>query len=517
MRRYLTDFSISNLPVVDSDVLIVGSGIAGLYASLHIAPEKKCILITKVDIQNSNSWLAQGGIAAVISPDDNIESHIDDTLRAGAGLCDPDAVRVLVSEGPENIRELIDLNVPFDTNPEGELEITREGGHSCRRIVHCGGDATGRETTKRLGQIAMSRPNITPMFRTYLIDLLTSDGKIAGALVMQDGKMLVIRCPSVIVATGGVGYLYRYTTNPRGASGDGVAAALRAGAETRLMEMVQFHPTTLISQEHSDRLFLISEAVRGEGGILRNSQGERFLENYHPLKDLAPRDIVTRGILAELKRSGEKNVYLDVSTLDEAFFRHRFPTIYDKCHEFHIDVPRQPIPVRPGQHYTMGGIKTDLWGQTKVEGLYACGEAACTGIHGANRLASNSMLECLVFGRRAARHINEENRPQPEHLEKLVNANTVDADNFRHEEIEDLRLTLRNTMSRYVAAVRTPRGLQTALQIVNGIFEKIENIRIYTTDEYELYNMCCVAKEIIDAAVARKESIGAHYLVPDED
>lgn len=515
MRRYLTDFSAKNIQAIDSDVLIVGSGIAGLYASLHIAPEKKCIIITKVDIQNSNSWLAQGGIAAVIAPTDNIESHIEDTLYAGAGLCDPEAVRVLVTEGPENIRELIELNVPFDTNPEGELEITREGGHSCRRIVHCGGDATGRETTKRLGQIAMSRPNITPMFRTYLIDLLTEDNKITGALVMQDGKMIIIRCPSVIIATGGVGYLYKYSTNPRGASGDGVAAAVRAGAKTRLMEMIQFHPTTLISQEHSDKLFLISEAVRGEGGILRNSAGERFMESYHPMKDLAPRDVVTRGILEELKRSGEKNVYLDVTALSEEFFRHRFPTIFAKCREFNIDVPRQPIPVRPGQHYTMGGIDTDVWGRTCVDGLYSCGEAACTGIHGANRLASNSMLECLVFGRRAARHINETSRDTSSSLTELEIKNTGTDKSFSHRDIDALREKLRTTMSKFVGAIRTPSGLAQAKEIVGDIFAKIENIRIYNTDEYELYNMCQVALTVINSAIDRKESIGAHYIVND--
>lgn len=515
MRRYLTDFSVKNMQIIDSDVLIVGSGIAGLYASLHIAPEKKCILITKVDIQNSNSWLAQGGIAAVIAPTDNVESHIEDTLYAGAGLCDPEAVRVLVTEGPENIRELIDLNVPFDTNPEGELEITREGGHSCRRIVHCGGDATGRETTKRLGQIALSRPNITPMFRTYLIDLITSDGKIAGALVMQDGKMSIIRCPNVIIATGGVGYIYKYSTNPRGASGDGVAAAVRAGAKTKLMEMIQFHPTTLISQEHSDRLFLISEAVRGEGGILRNSQGTRFMETYHPMKDLAPRDVVTRGILEELKRSGEKNVFLDVSSISEEFFIHRFPTIYSKCHEFNIDVPRQAIPVRPGQHYTMGGIETDVWGQTCVPGLYSCGEAACTGIHGANRLASNSMLECLVFGRRAARHINEENRKPSNSMDNIEIVGSAENDNFASLNTSELKDKLRSTMSKYVGAIRTPSGLQQARQIINEIFSAIENSRICNTDEYELYNMCQVALNVISSAIERKESIGAHYIVND--
>ena len=388
------------------DYIIVGSGLAGLYAAYKASMKGSVAVITKSFLRESNSFNAQGGIAAVIAKDDNFESHIADTLEAGAGLCDEEAVRVLVQEGPENIRELVELDIPFDTNPEGELQITREGGHSCRRIVHCGGDATGRETTKRLGELISARDNVKIAFRTHLVDLLTEDGQVRGAIIF-DGKLKLVRCSAVVLATGGIGHVYRYTTNPRGAMGDGIAAARRAGAELALMEMVQFHPTTLISKKDSSRLFLISEAVRGEGGILKNSKGEPFMQGKHRRADLAPRDIVTREILKELKQSGEHHVFLDVSSMTREFFSQRFPTIFGRCEEEGVHLTDMQIPVRPAQHYFMGGIKTDLNGMTNIKGLYSCGESACTGIHGANRLASNSMLECLVFGRRAARHINE--------------------------------------------------------------------------------------------------------------
>ena len=511
MRRYLYSGAFDALPIQNFDVVIVGSGIAGLYGALHIDPALRVALVTKENLKRSNSYFAQGGIAAVLSPTDNFESHIEDTLTAGAGLCNEEAVRVLVEEGPENIQELIDLNVPFDTNPEGELQITREGGHSCRRIIHCGGDATGRETTKQLGHIVQDKENITIFYNTYLIDLLTADGSAAGCIVSgEDEKPFILHAPNVILATGGVGYLYQYTTNPRGAVGDGMACAHRAGVVCENMEMIQFHPTTLISPKHSDRLFLISEAVRGEGGILRNHQGEAFMGDKHKLKDLAPRDIVTRCILQELDRTGEKNVFLDVSSMTEEFFSARFPTIYEECHKFGIMVPRDQIPVRPAQHYIMGGVKTNLDAMTSMEGLYACGEVASTGIHGANRLASNSMLECLVFARRAARHINGSNRKMKElslldsmHLTKEITS----------KEIAQDRALVRETLTKYAGVVRHSKELQAGAQIIGELLEKYRSLRLDTKDAYEICNMAQTAKMIFDAACARKESIGAHYIV----
>ena len=514
LRRYLRAFDTRDLPVEDVDVLIVGSGIAGLYAALHLDSKLKVMLITKTEIEKSNSWLAQGGIAAVISPTDNVESHVADTLEAGAGLCDEKAVRVLVKEGPENIRELIRMDVPFDTNPEGELQIGREGGHSCRRIVHCGGDATGRETTKRLGELALARDNIKVSFRSYLIDILTEDNCVVGALIF-DGQLRVIRTANIILATGGIGHLYRYTTNPVGAVGDGIAAAKRAGASLELMEMVQFHPTTLLSPRDKTRLFLISEAVRGEGAVLRNLEGVAFMQGVHRLADLAPRDIVTRAILKELERTGAPYALLDVSSMTDEFFRHRFPTIYARCKEEGIDIPKQPIPIHPAQHYFMGGIRTDINGMTSVEGLYAAGECACTGIHGANRLASNSMLECLVFGRRAAIHINEALRQMPGEL-NISTDDPPSAVTMPRAECAVRHEYLRKVMSKYMGAIKTHSGMEKADQEVSRMMDEISRCALHSQEEYELYSMLEVATEMIAAARARKTSVGAHYLADEE-
>ena len=383
MRRFLCSFNEQTVDAYDFDVIIVGTGVAGLYSALHIDPSLQVALVTKANIDESNSFLAQGGIAAVMTPDDNYVNHIDDTLKAGAGLCNVDAVRVLVEEGPENIRTLIDMQVPFDVNADGDLQITREGGHRMRRIVHCGGDATGKETTMQLGRIALGRENLHFFFESYLIDILTEGDSVSGVLIHVGDDYKVLRSNNVIIATGGVGQVYEYTSNPLGAVGDGIAASARAGATVSDMELIQFHPTTLISTGKASRLFLISEAVRGEGGILRK----------------------------ELDRTGETNVFLDVSSMTREFFASRFPTIFNECESRGIHLTKDMIPVRPAQHYLMGGIRSDLDGKTNINGLYCCGECAETGIHGANRLASNSLLECLVFGRRCARDINAHFRP----------------------------------------------------------------------------------------------------------
>lgn len=517
MRRYIYSGATSGLEEIVTDVMIVGSGIAGLYSALHIDPDKQVLIMSKVDFEKSNSWLAQGGIAAVIDPKDHFESHVEDTIKAGAGLCDIAAVETLVKEGPENIKELVEMNVPFDTNPEGELLITREGGHSCRRIVHCGGDATGRETTRRLGEIALERKNLHFMFNTYLIDILTEDGHVTGAIVF-DGKPKLVRCPNIILATGGIGALYLQTTNPTGAVGDGIAAAGRAGANIKNMELVQFHPTTMTPQEgQTERRFLISEAVRGEGGILRNHLGEPFMQGKHPLADLAPRDIVTRWILREMKKTGKDNVWLDVSSMSEEFFAKRFPTIFAECRKFGIEVPEQSIPVRPAQHYLMGGIATDLDGMTNVKGLYACGECACTGIHGANRLASNSMLECLVFGRRAARHIDENLISKDdivlERSDKPLSGGTPLASDFAAKKRQELR----EVMTEDANAVRTPKGMAHGKAYVDELKRELEYARLDNRAEYELYSLASVADYILTGAIARKESIGAHYIEPDEE
>ena len=514
MRRYLFGDSFENIETLHYDVLVCGSGIAGLYSGLHIDENKKTLIITKSNIEHSNSYLAQGGIAAVIDPNDKFESHVQDTLKAGAGLCNQEAVRVLVEEGPENIKELVEMDVPFDVNPDGDLLITLEGGHTHRRIVHCGGDSTGRETTKKLGQIALTKENIDIMFDTYLIDIITDNGKAVGAII-YDGKPKLVIAPNIILATGGCGALYELTTNPKGAVGEGIAAALRAGAVIVNMEMVQFHPTTLVGNTpNSENLFLISEAVRGEGGKLKNSKGERFMVGQHELAELAPRDIVTRGILKELKKSGESNVFLDVSSMTEEFFCKRFPTISNVCKQVGVNVPYDLIPVRPAQHYLMGGIKTNLDGMTNIDGLYACGEVAWTGIHGGNRLASNSMLECLVFGKRAALDINRQNRTSIEYT--LPDNQDNRAKSFTDEKIDEYAKLIRRTMTEKVGAVRTVRGLTEAKDIIDNIYEEIQSRHFSTPKQYELYSLVEVAQLIITHALGRKESIGAHYISEEE-
>lgn len=513
MRRYLlSEEKAKNASVGKSyDVMIVGLGLAGLYAALHIDKGLSVAVIGKRGVKKCSSWYAQGGIAAAISGEDDVASHAEDTMRAGAGLCNASSVGVLVSDGPDIIRELCDFNVPFDVDDKGELLITREGGHRRRRIVHCGGDATGRETTKRLFELVSERENVEILEDCSLIDVVTDSFGVSGLTLMKDGLVYLHAAKNVIIATGGIGQIYKYTTNPAGAVGDGIAAAHRAGAKIKNMEMVQFHPTTLMPHGKAERLFLISEAVRGEGAILRNSAGEAFMKEVHEMKDLAPRDVVTRAILAELEKSGEENVYLDVSSMSEEFFSHRFPTIYRKCKEYGIELTGEHIPVRPGQHYLMGGIDTDLDGCTSVEGLYACGETAHTGIHGANRLASNSMLECLVFGRRCALHINKT-------AKRVADAPSLSGlsekgEKLTHERAGVLRAKIREHMTKYAGPVRTKEGLAKLSKWLLKTEKELEGYEIEDIYEAELYNMCHVARLVAEGAINRKESIGAHYLV----
>ncbi len=509
MRRYLYSDKIAELELIDCDVLIVGSGLAGLYAGLHIDPSKRVLIISKADIMTCSSWLAQGGIASVIDKNDTFESHIADTLKAGAGLCDTKAVEVLVKEGPENIHELIELGVPFDTTPDGELMITREGGHSCRRIVHCGGDATGCEVTKRLGEVVLERKNITVSYNTFLVDIITDDNGAQGAIIINDGAAKLVRSANIILATGGIGALYKNTTNQSSAVGDGIAAAERAGAKITNMEMVQFHPTTMTPQAgQTGRRFLISEAVRGEGGILRNHDGEPFMQGKHELADLAPRDIVTREIIREMRRTGRDNVFLDVSSMSKEFFSNRFPTIYGECVRCGINVPDMWIPVTPSQHYQMGGIETDINGKTNVDGLYACGECAWTGIHGGNRLASNSLLECLVFGRRAARSINDSCRTSTStEIQNLHLPVEKTLDN-----IGEKRQKLCDVMTKNANAVRTKAGMNKGKVFVDELMGELESAYLSTCEEYELYSMTQIARMVFNGAIARRKSVGAHFV-----
>ena len=500
---------------LDYDVVIIGAGLAGLYTALNIDEKLSCVILAKESIEISSSWLAQGGIAAAISRDDTPEFHLQDTVVAGAGLCNTEAVTVLVNEGPADIARLMSLNVPFDLDQYGELQITREGGHHKNRVVHAGGDATGRETVKALAHIVSQRKNITFSGHTCLFDVLTGpDGEgggdaVTGAVVRVDDKgFVLIRTSNVIIATGGVGQVYKSSTNPSVATGDGPAAAMRAGAKLTNIEFIQFHPTGLWNASTNGAEFLISEAVRGEGGLLVNSEGVRFMVVEHELAELAPRDIVARGVVKELRRSGKDHAYIDITLKSEEFLSKRFPTIYNECLKHGINIAHDRIPVCPVQHYMMGGIETDLFGQTNIKGLYACGEAANTGVHGANRLASNSMLECLVFGRRAAQYISTAQKDG-----RLVTGTRIeDVPSRPRSELDyaELRDTIQQLMSDHCHVVRNPAGMKTAYDRINAIYKKLESVYDDSDEYLETLNIATVANAILEAALKRPESIGSH-------
>ena len=506
MRRHLFDSSLQGIPVESYDVVIVGSGIAGLYTALRLDPALSCVILTKSDPQLSSSWLAQGGIAAVMIEEDTRAAHIEDTLVAGAGICDELAVRTLVAEGPRDVQTLIDWDVPFDLDDCGKIVLTREGGHSASRILHCGGDATGRGVTQRLTEIVAGRPNLWMRSPSYLIDVLVEDGETAGVLAWDNGHR-IFRAPHVVLCTGGIGQNYEYTTNPSTSTGDGIAAAIRAGAQVKDMEFVQFHPTALMSRDPSRRFFLISEALRGEGAVLRNVQGERFMQLLHPMAELAPRDIVTRGIIQEMDRTQSTYVFLDSTHRKADALSARFPTIFAECLKQGVDISKQWIPVRPVQHYMMGGIRTGLDAQSTVTGLYACGESACTGVHGANRLASNSLLECLVFGRRCAQAIGGSER----RARAAVVPEARPALPIGKSDVPELRWLLRHRMMRNAGIVRREQDMQDTLGFIREMAEALESCAMSTLDHIELVDMATVSASVLEAALERKESVGAHY------
>ncbi|MDF2591732.1 MAG: nadB [Clostridia bacterium] len=507
--RYLADFDTSNIKKETCDVIIVGSGVAGLYSAINLDKSKKVLIISKESMDENNSYLAQGGIAAAVGEGDLPEYHFEDTIKAGAGECDNEAVTVLVEEAPKDVEVLCNIGTNFDRNIDGSLTTTREGGHRRFRIIHALGDATGREVVDSLLRECRERENITIVENCFAVDIITVDESYAGLLIKHENEYKCIMSNAIILASGGIGQVYKNTTNAAVITGDGIAMAYRAGAVLTDMEFVQFHPTAMYSENTDESKFLISEAVRGEGGILRNTEGNRFMPKYHEMAEVAPRDIVARAIFAEMKKTKSEFVYLDVTHKEPELIRKRFPNIYKHCFDKGIDMTKQFIPVCPVQHYFMGGIKTDLWGKTNIKGIYACGEAANTGVHGANRLASNSLLEGLVFGRRCAEQINStidstqiplldiSNKSQPE--------TKVDA--------EAINESIKSLMNEYAGIERNERDMNMALCRINEFIEQLENSCLETTKEMETVNIANIASLILKAAIRRKESVGSHYRV----
>ena len=513
------------------DVLIIGSGGAGLSLALKLADSARIAVLSKFALSEGSTYYAQGGISAVLDAHDSIESHIEDTINAGAGLCDPEIVRLTVSMGKKSIDWLSEQGVSFterqSKSGQMELHLNQEGGHSHRRIVHAA-DATGKALSLSLIEQAKQHPNIELFENHNVVDLITArklgqdEQKVLGAYVLdtQQNRVKSIPARIVAIASGGANKVYLYTTNPHISTGDGIALAWRAGCRIANMEFMQFHPTCLYHpQAHS---FLISEAVRGEGGRLLLPDGSSFMQHFDPRAELAPRDIVARAIDHEIKKRGIDCVYLDISHIPADFIKQHFPTIYQQCLEFNIDITRQPIPVVPAAHYTCGGILTDSFARTDIPGLYAIGEAACTGLHGANRMASNSLLECLVFADRASQDILKilPGIAPPPLLPAWDESQVSDSDEevvVSHNWDE-----LRRFMWDYVGIVRTDKRLERAMHRIELLKQEIAdyygNFRV-TSDLLELRNLVIVAELIVRCALLRKESRGLHYTLdyPEPD
>ena len=498
---------------IATDFLVIGGGAAGLRAAIELAQYGAVLVVIKDAPKESSTEYAQGGVAVALSDEDEISIHFEDTIKAGDGLCLRNAVHALVEEGPERIRELIQWGAEFDRDGT-KLAFTQEAAHSKRRVLHAHGDSTGREILRALTEKVRSLDTVSKIDFAFTRELIIKNGRCVGAIVCQQAlkKILSVSARAVLLATGGAGRLYERTTNPEVATGDGMAMAWRAGAALMDMEFVQFHPTALYL-EHAPQ-FLLSEAMRGEGGILRNIHLQSFMDRYHPARELAPRDVVTRAIQAEMVATQSSHVFLDMTHLPAEFLKQRFPRIFSTCKDLGIDITQNPIPVSPAAHYIMGGIKTDLRGATTIQGLYAAGETACTGVHGANRLASNSLLEGLVFGCRAGQAaaqyarkvLNQKNtssaQPSPRSHTKCVSASKPD--------IVMIRTALQKLMWNKAGIIRNKKDLLVAKKQLREWDQLLQGASS-ERNLFELKNMITTAQLVVRSALLRENSVGAHY------
>ncbi len=508
-RRYLVNVDSISTQQLSTDCLVIGAGVAGLRAAIEAAKTRNVIVICKRSLQDSNTWLAQGGIASVLDKTDSFEMHIADTLKTGCGLNDETVVELVVRQGPELIDQLLDWGTEFDM-VDGRITTTLEAGHTHSRVAHAHGDETGRIVAEALIKTVRQIQNIKIVENFYVIDLLTNDRNECVGIIGHDGRApQIIWAANTILATGGTGRLYRETTNPEVATADGIAMAYRAGVVLRDMEFIQFHPTTLYVAGASRAL--ITETIRGEGALLVDSKGRRFMKDYHQAAELAPRDIVSRAILSQMLKTKSTHVYLDLRHFDKDHFARRFPLISELCTSFDIDISRDLIPVRPSAHYMIGGLKTDNDARTNIENLYACGEVASTGLHGANRLGSNSLLEGLVFGRTAGRFASKQIRTRTSHIRHPVIKYQIPHSGRTRLDAADVTNSLRALMWRNVGITRREQPLDEAQEIIR-FWQRYVMDKIFASPAgWECQNMLTVCLLMAEAAQKRKESRGVHF------